>query len=94
MGDLFQTGKFYSIQFEGAAIFQLYFFISMQNSHSTILFRLSERKKRLLLKTDVSLQRRIQLMQDFAMPIASQCIRITPDQTHIYASGVYPPRLR
>lgn len=55
---------------------------------------LSERKKRLLLKTDVSLQRRIQLMQDFAMPIASQCIRITPDQTHIYASGVYPPRLR
>ena len=27
MGDLFQTGKFYSIQFEGAAISQLYFLL-------------------------------------------------------------------
>ena len=55
---------------------------------------LSDRKKRLLLKSDVGLQKRIQLMQEFEMPISSQKIGITPDKTHIYVSGVYPPRLR
>lgn len=55
---------------------------------------LSDRKKRLLLKSDVGLQKRIQLMQEFEMPISSQKIAITPDKTHIYVSGVYPPRLR
>ena len=55
---------------------------------------LSERKKRLLLKTDVSMRKRIQLIQEFEMPISSQRIALTPDKTHIYATGVYPPRLR
>lgn len=55
---------------------------------------LTDRKKRLLIKKDVSLQRRIQLLQEFEMPIASQKIGISPDKTHIYVSGVYPPRLR
>ncbi|KAF7492906.1 Nucleolar protein 10 [Sarcoptes scabiei] len=55
---------------------------------------LSDRKKRLLLKKDVDLRRRIQLIQDFDMPIVSNTVNISPDGQYIIASGVYKPRIR
>ena len=32
---------------------------------------------------------RIQLLQDFEMPVASTRIKMTPDQQHIMATGMY-----
>jgi ribosome biogenesis protein ENP2 len=55
---------------------------------------ISERKRRTLLKKDVGLRRRIELIQDFSMPIASTGIQVTSDGQYILASGVYKPRIR
>ncbi|KAH7641874.1 nucleolar protein 10-like protein [Dermatophagoides farinae] len=55
---------------------------------------LSDRKRRLLLKKNVDLRRRIQLIQDFDMPIVSNTVNISPDGQYIIASGVYKPRIR
>ncbi|VDP46661.1 unnamed protein product [Soboliphyme baturini] len=49
---------------------------------------LSERKRRKLLRGDVELQRRIELIQDFGMPDASSCVQLTNDHNYIYAAGI------
>lgn len=55
---------------------------------------LSERKKRALQKNDINIRRRIELLQDFEMPIASTNVRVSADKQYIMASGVYKPRIR
>ena len=55
---------------------------------------LSERKRRQLLKQDVDVRRRIELIQDFTMPTASTSIAVSKDRNYILASGVYKPRIK
>lgn len=55
---------------------------------------LSDRRKRTLQKHDVELRRRISLMQDFEMPLVSNCIEVTRDGQYVFATGVYKPRVR
>ncbi|KHJ46309.1 NUC153 domain protein [Trichuris suis] len=55
---------------------------------------LSERKRRRLLKKNVDLRRRIELIQDFAMPDASHAVVASADRNYIYAAGTYKPRIR
>ncbi len=55
---------------------------------------LSDRKKRQLLKQDVDVRRRIELIQEFTMPTASSSIKVTNDGNYILASGVYKPRIK
>lgn len=55
---------------------------------------LSSKKRRKLLKSDAGLRNRIQLIQDFEMPGVSTCIKVSPDQQFIIATGVYKPRVR
>lgn len=52
---------------------------------------LNERKRRQLLKKNPDLQRRIQLLQDFDMPISSSQVSVSPDGNYIVATGVYKP---
>lgn len=54
---------------------------------------LSESKKRALAK-DEDYRKRLDLIQDFEMTIASQCIKMTPDGEHIIVAGGYPPLVR
>lgn len=51
---------------------------------------LSEAKKRALAK-DEEYRKRMELIQDFEMTTASQCIRMTKDKEHIIVTGTYPP---
>lgn len=55
---------------------------------------LSDRKKRALLKKDIDLRRRIELLQDFDMPDVSNCIKVSKDGHYILATGIYKPRVR
>lgn len=55
---------------------------------------LSERKRRTLQKNDINIRRRIELLQDFEMPIASTNVCVSADKQYIMASGVYKPRVR
>jgi len=55
---------------------------------------ISDRKKRDMLKKDSELRERIELIQDFEMPIVSNQVQISPDGQYIYATGVYKPRVR
>lgn len=55
---------------------------------------LSDRKKRLLIKKDVDLRRRIQLIQDFEMPAVSHNVKLSRDGNFVLATGVYKPRVR
>eukprot|EP00730_Choanoeca_flexa_P017057 TRINITY_DN8164_c0_g1_i1.p1 TRINITY_DN8164_c0_g1~~TRINITY_DN8164_c0_g1_i1.p1 ORF type:complete len:720 (+),score=202.36 TRINITY_DN8164_c0_g1_i1:107-2266(+) len=55
---------------------------------------LTDRKRRQLLKRDVDLQRRLELIQDFDMPTATSCIRISPNGEYVTAGGTYKPRMR
>lgn len=55
---------------------------------------LSDRKKRMLLKRDVELRRRIELIQDFEMPGMSNKVKISKDEQYIFATGMYKPRVR
>uniref|UniRef100_A0A5S6R026 NUC153 domain-containing protein n=1 Tax=Trichuris muris TaxID=70415 RepID=A0A5S6R026_TRIMR len=55
---------------------------------------LSERKRRRLLKKNVDLRRRIELIQDFGMPDASHAVVASVDRNYIYAAGTYKPRIR
>ncbi len=48
----------------------------------------------ILLTRSVSCQRRIELIQDFAMPTASTTLRISPDNRFVFATGTYKPRVR
>lgn len=55
---------------------------------------LSERKRRKLLKTNVDIRRRIELIQDFEMPGVSTCVRVSPDSQYVLSTGIYKPRVR
>uniref|UniRef100_A0A8W8K4R8 Nucleolar protein 10-like N-terminal domain-containing protein n=1 Tax=Magallana gigas TaxID=29159 RepID=A0A8W8K4R8_MAGGI len=55
---------------------------------------LSDRQKRSLQKQDIDVRRRIELLQDFDMPTASQCVGVSPDGQYICATGTYKPRLK
>ncbi|CAG2114930.1 unnamed protein product [Medioppia subpectinata] len=55
---------------------------------------LSDRKRRLLLKKDVDLRRRIQLIQDLEMPAVSHGIQVSRDGQYVVSTGVYKPRVR
>jgi ribosome biogenesis protein ENP2 len=54
---------------------------------------LTDKKKRELSK-DADYRRRLELIQDFEMPIAAQCIKMTKDREHIIVTGMYPPIVR
>jgi ribosome biogenesis protein ENP2 len=54
---------------------------------------LSESKKRALAKDD-EYRRRLDLIQDFEVATAAQCIRMTSDGEHIVITGTYPPCVR
>ncbi|KAM9786528.1 nucleolar protein 10 [Syngnathus typhle] len=55
---------------------------------------LSDRKKRQLQKSDVDIQRRIELIQDFEMPTVCTSIKVSRDGQFILAAGTYKPRIR
>ncbi|XP_013133465.1 PREDICTED: nucleolar protein 10 [Papilio polytes] len=55
---------------------------------------LSERKKRAILKKNVDLRRRIELIQEFDMPGVSTSIRASADGQYIMATGIYKPRIK
>ncbi|XP_033360883.1 nucleolar protein 10 [Bombus vosnesenskii] len=55
---------------------------------------LSERKRRSLLKKNVDIRRRIELIQDFDMPGVSTSIKISNDGQYIFATGIYKPRVK
>ncbi|KAG7212660.1 hypothetical protein KM043_012941 [Ampulex compressa] len=55
---------------------------------------LSERKRRTLLKKNVDIRRRIELIQDFDMPAVSTSIRVSKDGQYILATGIYKPRIK
>ncbi|KAJ2156206.1 Small ribosomal subunit biogenesis [Coemansia sp. RSA 552] len=52
------------------------------------------RRKRRELQKDVEWTRRIELIQDFSFPEAALRVKITPDQEHCMATGVYKPQIR
>jgi ribosome biogenesis protein ENP2 len=54
---------------------------------------LSDKKKRLLSK-DSEYNQRVELIQDFDVPTASQCIKMTSDLEHILITGTYPPVIK
>ncbi|PIK53645.1 putative nucleolar protein 10 [Apostichopus japonicus] len=74
--------------------------VAMMNCSKTagkdlnILKWLSDRKKRALQNADSDLKNRIELIQDFEMPIVSNCVRVSEDGQHILAAGIYKPRVR
>ncbi|CAH0725782.1 unnamed protein product, partial [Brenthis ino] len=55
---------------------------------------LTERTKRALLKKNVDLRRRIELIQEFDMPGVSTNIRVSKDGQYIMATGIYKPRVK
>ncbi|KAK2722714.1 hypothetical protein QYM36_003034, partial [Artemia franciscana] len=55
---------------------------------------LSDKKRRALMKKDLDVRRRIELIQDFDMPAVSDCIQMSPDGQYILVTGVYKPRVR
>lgn len=55
---------------------------------------LSDRKKRSLAKKHVDIRRRIELIQDFDMPVVSTSIRASNDGQYIFATGTYKPRVK
>eukprot|EP00040_Diaphanoeca_grandis_P037539 m.245477 g.245477 ORF g.245477 m.245477 type:complete len:706 (-) comp33837_c3_seq16:203-2320(-) len=55
---------------------------------------LPERKRRRMQQADPELARRIELIQDFGMPIATTRIKISGSGQYIFSSGVYKPRIR
>ncbi|XP_077299588.1 nucleolar protein 10 lethal (2) 34Fd [Arctopsyche grandis] len=55
---------------------------------------LSERKRRAMLKKNIDIRRRIELIQDFSMPGLSSTIKLSADGQYILATGIYKPRLK
>ncbi|KOB79540.1 Uncharacterized protein OBRU01_00029 [Operophtera brumata] len=55
---------------------------------------LTERKKRALLKKNVDLRRRIELIQEFDMPGVSTSLRVSKDGQYIMTTGIYKPRIK
>ena len=55
---------------------------------------LTERKRRQLVKNDLEVRKRIELIQDFEMPAVSDCLQISRDGQYVLATGIYKPRVR
>ena len=55
---------------------------------------LGDRARRNLSKTNESVRRRVELIQDFAMPASSSKLVQSADGRYIVAAGTYPPRIR
>jgi len=55
---------------------------------------ISERKRRQLVKQDIDIRKRIELIQDFDMPALSDVVRVSKDGQYILATGIYKPRLK
>jgi len=55
---------------------------------------LSERQRRKLVKQDIDIRKRIELIQDFEMPAISDVIRFSRDGQFVLATGIYKPRLK
>jgi len=55
---------------------------------------LTDRKKRQLVKADVEVRKRIELIQDFEMPAISDRLKVSNDGQYVLATGIYKPRLR
>lgn len=55
---------------------------------------LPERKRRKLQQQDQEIARRIELIQEFNMPVATTCMVMSPDSKFVYTAGVYKPRIR
>ncbi len=78
--------------------------MEVQQRNSTRIYALSngpslpdwigERARRNLAKRDSSIRRRIELLQDFAMPASSNKIVQSRDGRFIIAAGTYKPRIR
>lgn len=37
---------------------------------------------------------RIEIIQDFEFPVSAGCINVSNDGNYVFASGIYPPRLK
>ena len=72
--------------FNGCKVYNL-------SSGKTMPEWLSQSKKRALAK-DEEYRKRMELIQDFEMSTAAQCIKMTADCEHIIVTGVYPPIVR
>lgn len=55
---------------------------------------LTDEKRRKVLKQNVDLRKRIELIQDFEMPDECGTIQMSPDQQFIIATGTYKPRVK
>uniref|UniRef100_S4RD17 Nucleolar protein 10 n=1 Tax=Petromyzon marinus TaxID=7757 RepID=S4RD17_PETMA len=55
---------------------------------------LTDRKRRELLKQDVAVRKRINLIQDWEMPTVCNNIRVSRDGQYLLATGTYKPRVR
>eukprot|EP00727_Mastigamoeba_balamuthi_P013136 m51a1_g8445 hypothetical protein (644) ;mRNA; r:382638-384843 len=55
---------------------------------------ISEKKRLAQLRKDDQFRRRIELIQDFKFPVASQRVRVSKDGRYVAATGTYPPRIR
>jgi len=64
------------------------------SSTSAVPEWLSERSRRNLAKRDSQFRRRITLLQDLEMPVASTKIRQSPDGKFLILGGTYSPRIR
>ena len=48
---------------------------------------LSEKKRKTILKKDTELRRRVELIQDFEMPVSVGTVEVSPDGRFVLASG-------
>ncbi|GFN93261.1 nucleolar protein 10 [Plakobranchus ocellatus] len=55
---------------------------------------LTDRQRRKLQNKDNDVRRRLELIQDFDMPSLSNCVKVSPDEQFICATGTYKPRFR
>lgn len=46
------------------------------------------------LKKNDEYMNRLEILQDFDFPVSAGCIRVSNDGNYIFASGIYPPRMR
>ena len=46
------------------------------------------------LKKNNEYQNHIEILQDCNFPVSSECIKLSQDQNYLFASGIYPPRLK
>ena len=55
---------------------------------------LTERQRRKLVKNDIEVRQRIELIEHFEMPAISDRVKTTRDGQYVLATGIYKPRVR